>query len=150
MSRLKDLLGKLFKRDRRRADRLLTPELAAYFWTGAAPVEHFIRDVSTTGLFLITEERWFPGTIVMVTLQKKDSPEDDAGRTIAVRTKIVRWGEDGVGLAFVVSPANDRRRGEKQLKDGADRRSLNQFLKGFHPEDGSAVVHRVLPSADKS
>jgi hypothetical protein len=148
MSPLSGFLGKLFSRDRRRADRLSAPELAAYFWTGGAPVEHSIRDISSTGLYLVTEETWFPGTLIMMSLQKKDAPEDDPDRTIIIQTRAVRRGEDGVGLVFVPSNSNDSRRGENLLKSGADRKSLERFLAGFRTESGRAIVHSVVPPSE--
>jgi hypothetical protein len=148
MSPLSGLFGKLFSRDRRKSDRLPAEELAAFYWTGAAPAEHTVRDISSTGLFLITEETWFPGTLIMLTLQKKDTPEGEPNRSIIIQTKAVRHGEDGVGLLFVFSESNDSRRGENLLKSGADRKSLDKFLKGFRLESGRAVVHSVVPPSD--
>jgi hypothetical protein len=137
------LLEKIFSRERRRANRKSSPQLSAFFWTGAAPVEHGIRDISSTGLFLVTEERWYPGTVVMMTLQKKGEPLDSPDRSIAVQSRAVRWGEDGVGLQFVLPEGNDRRRGENLLEEGADRRTLEKFLEGFRSEDATARVDRI-------
>ena len=50
--------------------RLSLPGLTAYFWTGATPLPHTIRDISVTGLYVVTEERWYPGTLVQMTLKK--------------------------------------------------------------------------------
>ena len=137
------LLGKIFSRERRRANRKSSPQLAAFFWTGAAPVEHSIRDISSTGLFLVTEERWYPGTVVMMTLQKRGEPVDSPDRSIAVQSRAVRWGEDGVGLQFVLPDPKDRKRGKNLLEEGVDRRTLERFLEGFQSENGSARVDRI-------
>ena len=137
------LLGKIFSRERRRANRKSAPQLAAFFWTGAAPVEHGIRDISSTGLFLVTEERWYPGTVVMMTLQKRGEPVDSPNRSIAVQSRAVRWGEDGVGLQFVLPDANGRKFGKNLLEEGVDRRTLEKFLEGFKAENGSARVDRI-------
>ena len=50
--------------------------LAAYYWTGAAPAAHNIKDISSSGLYVVTEERWYPGTLVMMTLQKTSDGEE--------------------------------------------------------------------------
>ncbi len=147
MSSLKSIFGKLFSKERRRAERLPYPELAAHYWNGGSPAEHRIRDISSTGLFLLTEERWYPGTLLVMTLQKKDLPEDDAERSISVQSRAVRWASDGVGLQFVLPEVGDPRRGQSMLADGADRRSLENFLKGFKAENGSAVVDAVVRPA---
>lgn len=141
------LLKKIFSSERRRANRQSSPSLAAFFWTGGAPVEHGVRDISSTGLYLVTEERWYPGTLVMITLQKRNEAIDSPDRSIAVQSKAVRWGEDGVGLQFVLPEANDRRRGQNLLEEGVDRRALAKFLEGFEAENGIARVDRIARPA---
>ena len=148
MSPLGSFLGKVFSRDRRRADRLPAPELAAYFWTGAAPLEHPIRDISSTGLFLVTTDTWFPGTLMMITLQHNSSAEGDAKRAIVIQTRVVRRDDDGVGLAFIFVDRSDSRRGKILLKGGADRKTLDTFLKGFVADQGRAIVNTVVPPGE--
>jgi hypothetical protein len=63
---------------------------------------HGIKDTSATGLYLLTENRWPLGTLVMMTLQRTDSADEKLDRSIAVQLKVVRWGLDGVGLQFVL------------------------------------------------
>lgn len=147
MSLLKSVFGKLFSQERRRAERLPYPELAAHYWNGGSPSEHNIRDISSTGLFLLTEERWYPGTLLVMTLQKKDRAEDDAERSISVQSKAVRWASDGVGLEFILPELSDPRRGQAMLAEGVDRKSLEKFLKGFSTDNGSAVVDAVVRPA---
>lgn len=146
MGGLRKLLERVFSKDRRRSERKAAPQLAAYFWTGAAPQEHEIRDISSTGLYLLTEERWYPGTLIMMTLQVKGEGEDETKRAISVQTKAVRWGEDGMGLEFLLPELHDPRRGQGLMADGADRRSLERFLEGFATDKGSAVVNYVVPA----
>jgi hypothetical protein len=147
MSFWQSLLGKVFSNERRRANRKPVADLAVFFWTGAYPKEHEVRDISSTGLYLITEERWYPGTLVMITLQKKSEAVDSADRAIAVQCRAVRWGEDGVGLQFVLPEVNDRRRGQNLLEEGVDRRTLEKFLEGFREETGVAKVDRTARPA---
>jgi PilZ domain len=149
MSGLKKLFERLTTKERRRAERLAAPRLGAYYWTNAAPKEHGIRDISSTGLYLLTEERWYPGTLVMMTLQKKGEIEGEADASIAVQSKAVRWGSDGVGLQFVLSDTKDPNKGHSVLKDGADRKSLERFLAGFTSDEGNAVVNYIVLPIDK-
>src|SRR5208282_252522 len=44
--------------DPRKAPRTALPWLVAYFFTGGRPVPHEIRDISVTGAFVFTEDRW--------------------------------------------------------------------------------------------
>jgi uncharacterized membrane protein (UPF0127 family) len=129
LSSLRKRFEKWFARENRKAERVPTPQLVAYYWTGAAPVEHSIRDISSTGLYLITDERWYPGTLVRMTLQRKDIAEDDAERAIALHSRAVRWGPDGVGLQFVLPQNQDSTRRANSLVDVVDRKRLEAFLK---------------------
>ena len=99
------------------------PGLAAYYWTGGAPAAHQIKDISSTGLYVVTEERWYPGTLVLMTLQNNAFGDEVEERTICVHSRAIRWGKDGVGLQFVL---------QQESKDlavaAADRKALDRFL----------------------
>jgi hypothetical protein len=86
--------------DPRVATRELLPGLIAYFFTGGNPVAQEVRDISATGIYIVTNERWYPGTVVRVTLTDRDHPTAD--RTLTVNAQAVRWGKDGVGLELVL------------------------------------------------
>jgi hypothetical protein len=143
MDLLKKLWQALFSQERRKGARKPAPGLAAFYWTGAAPKEHGIRDISPAGMYLVTEERWYPGTLIMMTLQEQAAPGGGAGRSIAVQSKAVRWGEDGVGLEFLLPDYHDPRRGQGLLKDGTDRKGLEKFLENFRIQGATAVVNYV-------
>ena len=116
--------------DQRQAPRELAPGLAAYFWTGGVPQAHAIRDVSATGLYVVTEERWYLGTQVRLTLTKANGGELSAERSISVHARAVRSDTDGVGLEFVLQEPPKPRRGQMAPQaDGADSRQLEEFLR---------------------
>lgn len=52
-------------------------------------------------MYLLTEERWYLGTVVTMRLQQTESAEADPDPSIAIHAKAVRWGTDGVGMAFL-------------------------------------------------
>ena len=114
--------------DPRKAPRVRAPGLAAYYWNGEAPVAHGIRDISSSGLYVVTEERWYPGTLVLMTLQRSDLGEEMAERSIAVQSRAVRWGPDGVGLQFLLPSEQDRRRGNAPILDASGRKEFERFL----------------------
>jgi len=122
----KSWLERFWSPDPRRAPRDTSPRLAAYYWTGAAPEAHSIRDISSTGLYVVTEERWYPGTLVLMTLQRTDDGEEITERSVAVLSRAVRWGEDGVGLQFILPKGQSPRR-----NDGVDKKTLEKFLLGL-------------------
>jgi hypothetical protein len=127
-SSLKTWLQNWLSSDRRRAPRQPLPGLVAYYWTGSAPRAYQIADISASGFYLLTEERWFPGTMVLMTLQRTDSSGKNLDDSIAVQSRVVRWGSDGLGLAFVLSRSIDPSSGDSFRENGVDRRTLERFL----------------------
>ena len=117
--------------DPREIGRLPVSGLVAHFFTGGAPHAHEIRDISTIGLYVVTTERWYPGTIIRMTLTALDSGQAPSRRSITVHARAVRWGNDGVGLEFVVASPNRRGHGEPSALDPVDGTQLQHFLKRF-------------------
>jgi len=120
--------------DPRRAPRVPGTGLAAYYWNGSAPSSHGVRDISTSGLYVVTEERWYPGTLVLMSLQRTDGGEELSERTIAVHSRAVRWGPDGVGLQFVLSDDREVRDGRVPLPDAVGKKELDRFLRMLKKE----------------
>jgi hypothetical protein len=112
---LKSALARLFgikepSSDRRKGERQVIPGLVAYFWTGASPKPSQVGNISTEGFYLLTEERWLPGTRILVSLQIVDSASHNVEAMISVPSKVVWIGSDGIGFAFD-SELSDENRG---------------------------------------
>jgi uncharacterized protein len=122
--------------DQREAPRGPSHGLAAYYWTGAAPKAHNIRDISSSGLYVVTEERWYPGTLILMTLQSAGDGAESVEYSIAVHSKAVRWGNDGVGLQFIPQDAPAARSGLNPLVSGANRMELELFLERLRKGNG--------------
>ncbi|MGA3010164.1 MAG: hypothetical protein ABSD72_07860 [Terracidiphilus sp.] len=122
--------------EQRKAPRGGVPGLAAYYWTGAAPKAHSIKDISSTGLYVVTEERWYPGTLILMTLQETDGGMENTGHSISVHSRAVRWGNDGVGLQFIPHNTLAVQKGPNPLVAGADQRELDQFLEQLRKVKG--------------
>jgi uncharacterized membrane protein (UPF0127 family) len=88
-------------KDRRISPRRRWPHLAAFDTEGESVLLHGVRDISTTGLYVITQERWPIGTQVRLSLQRTDGLDDTSMIPTTVELRVSRWGEDGVGLEFV-------------------------------------------------
>lgn len=124
----KNWLERWWSPDPRKAPRAPGPGLAAYYWNGATPKAHTVRDISSTGLYVITEERWYPGTLVLMTLQRSENGEKTAERSISVMSRAVRWGNDGVGLQFMLPDEKQERKGLNPLTDGAGKKDFARFI----------------------
>jgi hypothetical protein len=77
---------------------------------------------------VVTEERWYPGTLVLMTLQRTEVGEAKMERSISVHSRAVRWGNDGVGLQFILKSAVSLGQGRGALVDAVDKKELERFL----------------------
>jgi hypothetical protein len=100
---------------------------------------HTVRDISSSGLSVTTSERRYAGTVIRMTLTKSDAPGGVVENSICVCAEAIRWGNDGVGLKFILDNAQKKLRGRHEAVEGADRKQLDQFLKGL-----SAPMNRPL------
>jgi hypothetical protein len=81
MSFLENVFRKMTVFDNRKAQRLDAPMLVAYYWDGATPNAHPIRNISSQGFYLLTEERMRPGTVITMTLQRSSPKKEDFAST---------------------------------------------------------------------
>lgn len=114
--------------NQRRAKRFPTPGVVAYYWTGGAPYSYHVGDMSATGLFLLTKERWAPGTLIQMTLQKQDGRINNSDSSICVLTEVVRWGENGAGFNFVLTDYENVLDYGILPGEAIDRKSVERFL----------------------
>ncbi len=138
----KNPLLRMLKRksqDPRSAPRESLPELVAYFFTGGTPVPSAVRDISTTGLYLVTHERWWKDTVVQMTLTDRNRPAN--GRSMSLYAKAVRLGSDGVGFRFILE--EDRRSKGRVIElyaptNGIDRMQVGRFMRHFKATNPAA------------
>ncbi len=109
-----------------RSNRVPLPGLIAYHWSGGTPQAYHLGNLSKSGFYLLTDERPYPGTLILMTLQRTAKDGEKLGDSIAVFAKVIRWGPDGVGFAF--APVETRINSNR----GADDASLAEFLKVFN------------------
>ena len=113
--------------EKRVANRYAAPPLVAYLGSARSSTEYKIGNFSVGGFYMVTEERWMPGTSFPVTLERVD-PEG-IGRTLTVSATVVRTGENGVGFSFVPPPKEDWT--ENSGATLVDLTRLAEFLNGL-------------------
>ena len=125
--------------DRRRDERMPAQGIVAYHWTGGAPQAYQLGNVSQSGLYMLTEERWIPGTRIVMTLQRAHIGEAHSEDIHPVESQVVRWGVNGVGFAFGESGLVDLNSGEIVEDQKFDRVAFEQFLlRAQRPASGAA------------
>ena len=131
---MKNWFEELMAGNQRRPQRYVAPRLVAYFFDGGTPTAHCIRDVSSSGMYLLTTQRWYPGTLVTITLQRTEKDQAGVKQSITVQARVMRSAEDGVGLRFVVPKTAEGRRIQQYVADGVevqDQNTLTHFLSSF-------------------
>ena len=113
--------------DRRRNGRRYVPGMVAHYFTGGAPKPHEVADISMTGMYLLTEDRWMPGTMIQMTLQKPCA-RGERKQSINVLSRIVRRGSDGVAAEFVMAETLSRVSHDIQPSQATDKFALARFL----------------------
>jgi hypothetical protein len=91
----------------RRAPRIPVPGLVGFYFAGGPCTPHEIRNISVMGFYMITDQRWMPGTIIRVTLQMTETDGDYPPESITVLSRVVNWGSDGGGFEFVFPGQED-------------------------------------------
>jgi Flp pilus assembly protein TadG len=104
----------------RRAARSASPEIVVHYWDGSAPEGRHLRDISESGAYIFTPERWYLGTIVRIILQGYRTsirPDGTVGPTAStcIPARVVRHGLDGVAVEFV-------------FRDKEEEQALREFL----------------------
>ena len=105
------------------------PPLTAWLGMVRSSKEYKVGDVSVAGFYMITEERWIPGTSFPVTLERTD--EAGMGRSLTVHATVVRIGDDGVGFTFQQNAVEESAEGPTGANTRVDLTKLAQFLKGL-------------------
>lgn len=128
---MKNWFEELMSRDQRRPQRYAAPRLVAYFWDGDTPTPHCIRDISITGMYLLTPQRWYPGTLVTMTLQRTEKDSEGVRRSISVQACVIRSSADGVAFRFMLPKTEEGRRVQRYIAEGVevqDANTLTRFL----------------------
>lgn len=136
MSDWKRRLLKLGYPDTPRAERRIPSGFAARKGSDTTSRAATIHDISSTGFYLLTRERWPIGELTVCTIQIESAPtSSDAEFSIQVR--VIRHDENGIGLSFVLPPGVDPQLWEILIEKAATLRN----------EEGIEFMFRMLRAA---
>jgi hypothetical protein len=148
MKTVRNWLKKLSSANHRRADRMESPMLLAYYWDGSIPEGHEIRNISSTGFYLVAAQRWLPGTVITMTLQRTDISDATSNPEgyITVLSKVIRVDKDGVGLVFLPVAENNGANG--RTRGAISKKAICRFLEHLKSEKGHAIVGYTAENLD--
>jgi hypothetical protein len=107
LSDLKRTVQKFGAMEQPRAERRTAPGLAASYGLDPTFTHARIKNISATGIYLVTEKRLRTGEMITLTLEEEGEPENSSELQISVHARVARQGEDGIGLSFVLPPGMD-------------------------------------------
>lgn len=113
----------------RNSPRLDDPPAVAYCWTADTPHCLGIANISSSGIYLLTDVRWPRGGIVSMTLQRTDSAKEKPDSWIVIDFMVVRYSEDGVAGAFIPSVPGRTYCYPNRAENCADKKTLKRFVK---------------------
>lgn len=103
----KRVIRKLGYPETPRAKRRVPPGIAARYGSGAETKLGHVRNISTSGIFLETADRWPIGKVIQLRLQREHPTESPSDLEIDVQVRIVAHGQGGVGASFLLPEGLD-------------------------------------------
>ena len=117
--------------DQRKTNRLTVPNLIAFLGSVRTSQGYAVSDVSATGFYMVTRERWVPGTVLPVSLLRTRKDGKDSEHMITLQSCVVRSGPDGVGFEFVLSGNKAVDSKNRELGSSLGENELEKFLQGL-------------------
>jgi Flp pilus assembly protein TadG len=120
-----------------------------YYWDGSAPEGRQIHDISESGAYICTPERWYPGTIIRLVLQRNPAAVGKDGAmvptvSICIPARVARHGSDGVGVEFVFNNKREEERFRTFLAAIPAQPAESAVFKGAPRREGQALVEFAL------
>ena len=137
---MRSRFARLWSKDRRWAKRHAALPLVVHYWDGASPEPRQVRDISVDGMYLATEDRWYPNTLIKMTLTRSDKAKVEPDRSIAVTARGLRAGTDGVGFAFILPSSMQAVDADSDFHQQADLKTVKAFLARLQADSGYIVA----------
>ena len=128
-----------------RAERRAVHRFASYRWGGNDLKQEAVKNISQTGVYILTEERLPLGTLLFLVMQKQGPLEMDPERRIETRARVVRRGEDGVGLAFVWDDDPESSQWESLRKSVTEQLKPKDMLSLIRVAEAVTFLSRICP-----
>ena len=119
MNQWKSWVRRLSRPEMPRAERRVPLGFVAWRPNSPASKRSTVADISSSGIYLHTEERWPVGEVIPVTIEVEGWLAKGAQQQIPMQMLVVRTDEHGVGLSFVLPAGLDPDLWEILVKDSA-------------------------------
>lgn len=132
---------------RPRAERRESPALVAVHWDGNTPRQHPVANLSSSGAYLFTREKWNPGEIVSLTLQRKGELERTRRSRFTIQAKAVRRDKDGVAVEYLLPNETQVRLWQPTVKSDIPQTAPEDVVREFRTAAAIAFIKRIAPQA---
>jgi hypothetical protein len=146
LSQWKRMLQKLGKPEQPRAERGSATGLAAEYGLDSTFTSAAIKDVSATGIYLVTEKRLQTNELITLVLREEGKPEDSSELQFSVHARVTRQGEEGIGLSFVLPPGLDQNLWGVMVRNIVTLTQPDQIAEMFRTLRTILFLSRLCPS----
>jgi hypothetical protein len=143
---LKHTRQKLGDLQQPRAERRPAAGLSALYKSDSALTPSGVKDISATGLYLVTEKQLTTGELITLTLQEEAQPGSGSELQISIQAQVARQGDDGIGLAFVLPPGFDPKLWEVLVRNISTLTDKDQIAHVFHTLRAILFLYRLCQS----
>ncbi len=98
---IRNVIGGSARAERRGGTRIPAPGVDAYYSFGSELKRATVENISPTGLYLSTTDRWPSGTTVLLTMKGRRHSEDRPEASVRIPARVTRHDCQGVGVEFV-------------------------------------------------
>lgn len=122
--------------------------------TTEAPIKDIaqdqIKDISATGIYILTKDRWENGTPVPLTLHRSSLKDElDEANDLTLPATAVRSGQDGVGLQFELPNDIDPKSWVSLVEGAVGEAGPDNIVEQFKMAEAAAFLDRICPQAEK-
>lgn len=144
---LRWLYPEVYKEERRGSVRWPAAGLVAYHIRGESMRKLDVRNISSTGIYVLTGDRWKRGDTVLLSLQKNGMPEQRVEHRVEIEADAVRFGRDGIGLTFALPAGMSLDLWERAIQGKATEGGADYIIKEFRLARAMGFLRRVCPPA---
>ena len=127
-----------------------SPELVAYIADAGGPQLFRIGDISSSGIYLLTEKRWQIGERFQLTLQREGPPQEDSHAVVKVDAETVRLGLEGIGMRFLLPLGMDLHLWES-INDAVHDHSKPEYVVSeIRFAKAKALIRTICPSGSEA
>jgi hypothetical protein len=90
------------ERTERRDTRVPAPGVDAYYSLDSVERRAPVKNISPTGVYLYTPDRWPSGTTLLLTMKGRRHPQANLEPQVSIPARIVRHDDEGIGMEFVL------------------------------------------------